>query len=42
MSKLFGYTPDEDRVKNYREAQEGMNASPIDWRQTGAVTRVKD
>ena len=41
-TKLFGYTPDEDRVKNYKEVNEGMNAAPIDWRQYGAVTHVKD
>ena len=44
IKRMLGYKPDENRVKNFRPMRdgEGENASPIDWRDKGAVTDVKD
>lgn len=41
IAHINGYKPDENRVKNYGDF-DASNAAPIDWRNYGAVTPVKD
>lgn len=42
IKRITGYIHDEDRAMNYANFEEGANAAPIDWRNYGAVTKIKD
>ena len=39
---LFGYRAEDRGERNEVDLGEGINASPIDWREKGGVTPIKD